>query len=33
VDLLGDGGRVARSGGAIEVTVPARVVSLMAVEG
>ena len=31
VDLLGDGGRVARSGGAFEVTVPARVVRLMAV--
>jgi beta-galactosidase len=32
VDLLGNGGRVHRSGGALEVTVPARVARLMAVE-
>ena len=32
VDLLGDGRRVARAGGALEITVPARVVRMMAVD-
>jgi hypothetical protein len=32
VDLLGDGRRVSRTGGALEIAVPARVVRMMAVD-
>jgi beta-galactosidase len=32
VDLLGDGRRVARTGGALEIAVPSRVVRMMAVD-